>query len=270
MSEGSPLLKQVAEAALLVAGRSLSLDNLRNLFDEVERPDRGELRAALVSLQDDFSHRGIELAETASGYRVQVRSSVNDRVARLFEEKPKRYSRALLETLALIAYRQPLTRGEIEDVRGVSVSSTIMKTLQERGWVRIVGHRDVPGRPALYATTRDFLDYFGLRSLDELPTLAELRDIDSINVEIDFEGTHEPGDDRQQVDTRQPERSKTEESGEAAQEAACGDTFNRAERDDARDLSESGASSDSANATAISTQEHDGDDGEITAAASAP
>ncbi|HET7306300.1 MAG TPA: SMC-Scp complex subunit ScpB [Gammaproteobacteria bacterium] len=191
MSNESPALKHVIEAALLVAGRPLNLDALLGLFDEMERPERGDMRAALDELQQDFADRGIELKETASGFRVQVRASVSERVSRLFEERPQRYSRALLETLALIAYRQPLTRGEIEDVRGVSVSSNIMKTLQDRGWVRIVGHRDVPGRPALYATTREFLDYFGLKSLDELPTLAELRDIDSINVEIDFDGAED-------------------------------------------------------------------------------
>ncbi|HET7569706.1 MAG TPA: SMC-Scp complex subunit ScpB [Gammaproteobacteria bacterium] len=191
MSNEPPALKHVIEAALLVAGRPLNLDALLGLFDEIERPERSEMRAALDELAEDFANRGIELKETASGFRIQVRASVSERVSRLFEERPQRYSRALLETLALIAYRQPLTRGEIEDVRGVSVSSNIMKTLQDRGWVRVVGHRDVPGRPALYATTREFLDYFGLKSLDELPTLAELRDIDSINVEIDFDGAEE-------------------------------------------------------------------------------
>jgi segregation and condensation protein B len=191
MSNDSPALKHVIEGALLVAGRPLNIDALLGLFDEMERPERSDMRAALDELEQDFADRGIELKETASGYRIQVKASVGERVSRLFEERPQRYSRALLETLALIAYRQPLTRGEIEDVRGVSVSSNIMKTLQDRGWVRVVGHRDVPGRPALYATTRTFLDYFGLKSLDELPTLAELRDIDSINVEIDFEGADE-------------------------------------------------------------------------------
>ncbi|HET7587691.1 MAG TPA: SMC-Scp complex subunit ScpB [Gammaproteobacteria bacterium] len=191
MSNDSPALKHVIEGALLVAGRPMNIDALLGLFDEMERPERSDMRAALDELEQDFADRGIELKETASGYRIQVKASVGERVSRLFEERPQRYSRALLETLALIAYRQPLTRGEIEDVRGVSVSSNIMKTLQDRGWVRVVGHRDVPGRPALYATTRTFLDYFGLKSLDELPTLAELRDIDSINVEIDFEGADE-------------------------------------------------------------------------------
>jgi segregation and condensation protein B len=193
-------LKHIIEAALLVAGKPLSLDTLANLFDEAERPARADLRAALAELEADFDDRGIELKETAGGFRVQIRASAAARVSRLFEERPQRYSRALLETLALIAYRQPLTRGEIEDVRGVSVSTHIMKTLADRGWVRIVGHRDVPGRPALYATTRDFLDYFGLKSLDELPTLAEMRDIDSINVELNLDGeTDTPAEEDEDV-----------------------------------------------------------------------
>ncbi|HET7675529.1 MAG TPA: SMC-Scp complex subunit ScpB [Gammaproteobacteria bacterium] len=180
-------LKHIVEAALLVAGRPLNIDALLAMFDEAEQPERAAVRAALAELSEDFADRGIELKETASGWRVQVRADVVGRVSKLFEERPQRYSRALLETLALIAYRQPITRGEIEDVRGVAVSTQIMKTLQDRNWVRIVGHRDVPGHPALFATTREFLDYFGLKSLDELPTLAELRDIDSINVELDFD-----------------------------------------------------------------------------------
>jgi segregation and condensation protein B len=180
-------LKHIVEAALLVAGRPLNIDALLAMFDEAEQPERAAVRAALAELSEDFADRGIELKETASGWRVQVRTDVVGRVSKLFEERPQRYSRALLETLALIAYRQPITRGEIEDVRGVAVSTQIMKTLQDRNWVRIVGHRDVPGHPALFATTREFLDYFGLKSLDELPTLAELRDIDSINVELDFD-----------------------------------------------------------------------------------
>lgn len=184
MSE--PTLKSVVEAALLAAGRPLSLDQLLGLFEEDGQPERGELRAAVKELGDDYAERALELREVASGYRLQVRETFTPWVSRLWEERPQRYSRALLETLALIAYRQPITRGEIEDIRGVAVSTNIMKTLQDRNWVRIVGHRDVPGRPAMFGTTREFLDYFGLKSLDELPTLAELRDIDSINVELDF------------------------------------------------------------------------------------
>jgi len=179
-------LKPILEAALLAASRPMSLDHLLELFTEEESPEKKELRAAIEELMRDYAGRGIELREVASGYRFQVRAEFAPWVSRLWEERPSRYSRALMETLALIAYRQPVTRAEIEEVRGVSVSSNIVKTLLEREWVRIVGHRDVPGKPALYATTREFLDYFGLRTLDELPTLAELRDLASIDRELDL------------------------------------------------------------------------------------
>ncbi|MEX0899909.1 MAG: SMC-Scp complex subunit ScpB [Gammaproteobacteria bacterium] len=185
--------KQIVEAALLAAGRPLNLDQLLAVFgDESVQPERDALRAALAALADDYEGRAIEIVQVASGWRVQVRAGLAEWVGRLWEERPTRYSRALLETLALVAYRQPITRGEIEDVRGVTVSTSIMKTLLEREWVRIVGHRDVPGRPALYGTTREFLDYFGLKSLDELPTLAELRDIDSLNVELPLDDPNSP------------------------------------------------------------------------------
>lgn len=182
----TPQLKSIVEAALLAAGRPLSLEALQVLFNEIECPDRKELRAALQELADDYQGRGIEIVEVSSGWRIQVGAACSPWVSRLWDERPARYSRALMETLALIAYRQPITRGEIEDIRGVSVSTNIIKTLMEREWVRVVGQRDVPGRPSLYATTRDFLDYFGLKSLDELPTLAELRDLDEINRELDL------------------------------------------------------------------------------------
>jgi segregation and condensation protein B len=180
-------LKQIAEAILLAAGRPLTLDQLLALFEEHERPERAELREALEALEGDFADRGIELVQVASGYRIQVKDAMQPWVSRLWEEKPARYSRALLETLALIAYRQPITRGEIEEVRGVSVSTSIMKTLQEREWVRVVGHREVPGHPAMYGTTREFLDYFNLKSLDELPSLAELRDLSAIGEELELD-----------------------------------------------------------------------------------
>ena len=172
----TPPLKLIVEGALLAVGGPLTLDHLLGLFAEEERPQRDALLEALASLERDYQGRGIELTEVAGGYRVQVRRALAPWVARLWEEKPARYSRALLETLALIAYRQPITRGEIEEIRGVAVSTSMVKTLAEREWIRIVGHRDVPGRPALYATTRKLLDYFGLRSLNDLPTLAEIRD----------------------------------------------------------------------------------------------
>ncbi|MBK1722527.1 SMC-Scp complex subunit ScpB [Thiocystis violacea] len=174
-----PPLKQIVEGALVAAGVPLTLDQILGLFPEDDRPARAEVADVLRELELDYQSRGIEIAEVAGGYRVQVRASVAPWVARLWDEKAPRYSRALLETLALIAYRQPITRGEIEDIRGVAVSTNIVKTLTEREWVRVVGHRDVPGRPALYATTRKFLDYFGLRSLNDLPPLSEIRDPES-------------------------------------------------------------------------------------------
>lgn len=180
-------VQNIVEAALLAAGRPLTVDQLRELFEEHERPARQVIEHVLMLLDEACIGRGFELKKVASGYRFQVRQDVAPWVGRLFEEKPQRYSRALLETLALIAYRQPITRGEIEDIRGVTVSSNIIRTLQEREWVRVVGHKDVPGRPAMYATTRQFLDYFNLTSLDELPPLAEIRDLEEIGREIEQE-----------------------------------------------------------------------------------
>jgi segregation and condensation protein B len=179
-------LKWIVEGALFAAGGALTLDQLLGLFGEDERPERADVLAAIESLAVDYQGRAIEIAQVAGGWRVQVRATVAPWVARLWDEKPVRYSRALLETLALIAYRQPITRGEIEDIRGVAVSTQIVKTLTEREWVRVVGHRDVPGRPALYATTRRFLDYFGLRSLNDLPPLSEIRDPDLFGDQLDL------------------------------------------------------------------------------------
>ena len=180
-------LKRIIEAILLAAGRPLGQDQLLALFTDEERPQRSDLRSALAALADEYAGRGIELAEVGSGYRIQIRQEMQPWVSRLWEEKPARYSRALLETLALIAYRQPLTRGDIEDVRGVTVSTSIMKTLLEREWIRVVGHREVPGRPAMYGTTKQFLDYFSLKNLEELPTLAELRDLGSFSPELQLD-----------------------------------------------------------------------------------
>ncbi len=187
MSTQPERLKQIVEGALMAAGRPLSIDLLLSLFIDEEQPSRQDLHKALESLKEECAIRGIELSEVNSGFRFQVKADFSPWIGRLWEERPARYSRALMETLALIAYRQPITRGEIEDIRGVSVSSTIIKTLLEREWVRIVGHRDVPGKPALYATTRQFLDYFDLKGLGELPTLAEIRSIESIEQELDFD-----------------------------------------------------------------------------------
>lgn len=180
-------LKKIVEGALLASGRSLDIGHLQELFDIDQVPAKDQLLAVLEDIENECVNRGYELTKTASGYRFQVRQELAPWINRLWEEKPKKYSRALLETLALIAYRQPLTRGDIEEIRGVSVSSEIVKTLLEREWVRVVGHRDVPGRPALYATTREFLDYFNLKSLEDLPALSEIRDIDSIDPELSLQ-----------------------------------------------------------------------------------
>jgi len=179
-------LSGVVEAVLLAAGRPVTVEQLLEMFEDNQRPTTEDVAAALADLQQSYADRGVELREVASGWRVQVRPQYADVVSRLWQERPSRYSRALLETLALIAYRQPITRGEIEDIRGVSVSTTIMRTLHERNWIRVVGHREVPGRPELLGTTRDFLDYFGLKSLDDLPTLAELRDLEDIREQLDL------------------------------------------------------------------------------------
>ncbi len=175
----------ILEAVLLAAGEPLSLERLLDIFPETERPGRDALRKALLELMNGYAGRGMELIEVANGFRLQVPQTFSPWVSRLWEERTAHYSRALLETLALIAYRQPVTRGEIEEVRGVSLSSSIMKTLQERGWIKVIGHREVPGRPALYATTRVFLDYFNLKSLSELPPLAAPRDLDAIGAALD-------------------------------------------------------------------------------------
>jgi segregation and condensation protein B len=181
-------LKDFIEAALLAYGQPLNIEQLRGMFDEFERPDAASVRAALAALGRECEGRPMELVEVASGWRLQVRSAFSARVSKLWQERPSRYSRALLETLALIAYRQPITRAEIENVRGVTVNPNIVRTLTERGWIRVVGHREVPGHPELLGTTREFLDYFGLRTLDELPSLAALKDMDDVGIQLEFDG----------------------------------------------------------------------------------
>ncbi|KJZ16903.1 MULTISPECIES: SMC-Scp complex subunit ScpB [unclassified Halomonas] len=176
-------LDDIVEAALLAAGQPLALDRLEQLFDEHERPPRRALKEALERLSERHLRGAMELIETASGYQLRIRPRLANWVARLWDERPQRYSRALLETLALIAYRQPVTRGDIEEVRGVTVSGSIMRTLLDRGWIRVVGHRDVPGRPAVFATTRGFLDDFGLKTLDELPPMHELKQFEQFDTE---------------------------------------------------------------------------------------
>ena len=178
-------VQRIVEGALMAAGKPLSVDQLQALFDEHEQPTRTVLEHVLSLIERGCEGRGFELRKAASGWRFQVRESLSPWVSRLWEEKPQRYSRALLETLALIAYRQPVTRGDIEEVRGVTVNTNIIRTLLDREWIRVVGQRDVPGRPSMYATTKQFLDYFNLQSLDELPSLAEVRDLETISREVE-------------------------------------------------------------------------------------
>jgi segregation and condensation protein B len=186
MSETNIELRNIIEAALLVAGRPLTVDRLAALFAEGSRPTREDVRAALDAIGAGCEGRGIELKQTGDGFRLQTRERYAEWIARLYEERPQRYSRALLETLAIIAYRQPVTRGEIEEIRGVAVSSETIKTLLGRDWIKQVGVRDVPGKPALYGTTRGFLEHFNLRALSELPQLADLRDMDTIAAELNL------------------------------------------------------------------------------------
>ena len=181
-------VKNVVEAALLAAGRPLALEELMSVFDERDGSIAEEVKGAIAALTEEYATRGLELLEVASGFRIQIRAAVAQPVARLWQERPAKYSRALLETLALIAYRQPITRGEIEQIRGVAVNPNIIKTLHERNWIRVVGHRDVPGKPELLGTTREFLDYFSLKKLDDLPTLAQLKELEDLRVQLTLPG----------------------------------------------------------------------------------
>jgi segregation and condensation protein B len=172
-------IKRVVEAILFAANRPMTCKQVQQVFPEIEQPAIQDIEAAIEAIQEDYRYRPVELKQVASGYRFQVKRELSRWVSRLFEEKPPKYSRALLETLAIIAYRQPVTRGDIEDIRGVGVSSNIIHTLLEREWIRVVAHKEVPGRPALYGTTKQFLDYFNITSLNELPTLQEIQELDS-------------------------------------------------------------------------------------------
>ena len=204
-------LVQILEGALLAAGEPLSVQRMALLFEENERPSKEEIRAAIKSVEERCEDRGYELVQVASGYRFQVRQDLAAWVGRLWQERPARYSRALMETLSLIAYRQPITRGEIEEIRGVAVSTNIIKTLLEREWVRVVGHRDVPGRPAMYATTRQFLDYFNLKSLDQLPPLAEIKELDNLSGELALEVPEQASDaDAEPDEEGEASQSETE------------------------------------------------------------
>jgi segregation and condensation protein B len=181
-------VKNVIEASLLAAGRPLTMEELTSVFDERDGSIADEVKGAIAALTEEYETRGLELLEVASGFRIQIRAAVAQPVARLWQERPAKYSRALLETLALIAYRQPITRGEIEQIRGVAVNPNIIKTLHERNWIRVVGHRDVPGKPELLGSTREFLDYFSLKKLDDLPTLAQLKELEDLRVQLTLPG----------------------------------------------------------------------------------
>lgn len=187
-------LEKILEAILISAEKPLAVEKLLDFFQPEDLVNRNDVKKSLFDLQQSFTTHGFELIETASGYRFQTKEEYKQWVTQHWDEKPSKYSRALLETLALIVYRQPITRAEIEDIRGVAVSSHIIKTLQERDWIRIVGHKEVPGRPALLGTTRQFLDYFNLKSLDEMPSLSEIQDIDKLYPELDLKIREELGD----------------------------------------------------------------------------
>ena len=239
-------LKNIIEAVLMSAEKPLKVNDIEALFvGDVDMPSRDDIRKALKDLAEDYQGRGFELKQVASGYRIQVGQDYAEWVGRLWEEKPARYSRALLETIALIAYRQPITRGEIEEVRGVSVSSNIIKTLMEREWIKVLGHKDVPGKPALYGTSKAFLDYFNLKSLDELPTLAEIRDLDQIHHELDLdldspetaEGADEQASDEGESDSDSSDENASlddgsESDGEAPAVAQDEAESEQAEEDD--------------------------------------
>jgi segregation and condensation protein B len=180
-------LSQIIEALLLSASRPIDVQEIERVFDETERPSKDEIRSALSEIEEQCSNRGVELKKVSTGYRLQVRQDLSSYIAKLWEEKPPRFSKATLETLALIAYRQPITRGEIEEIRGVTIGTQLMRGLMDRGWVKIVGQRDVPGRPSLYSTTKEFLDYFGLQHLRELPDLPELPDLQTLDMELPLE-----------------------------------------------------------------------------------
>src|SRR4030081_729692 len=216
-------VKNVIEAALLAAGRPLSMDELVSVFDERDGSNAEEVRGAIAALTADYETRGLELLEVASGYRIQIRAAVAQPVARLWQGRAGKYFRGLLGTLALVAYRQPITRGEIEQIRGVAVNPNIIKTLLERSWIRVVGHRDVPGKPELLGTTRDFLDYFSLKKLDDLPTLAQPKELEDLRVQLTLPGADPQGELATGDDTDGSAATETDADADGAPDAAGDD-----------------------------------------------
>lgn len=218
-------LKRIIEAALLASAQPLTLPQISGLFDEFAMPEQDDLAKAVAELQADAAERGVELVEVASGFRYQIRHDVHPFVSKLWTERQTRYSRALLETLALIAYRQPITRAEIEQIRGVAVSTNIIRTLEERDWVRVVGYRDLPGKPALFGTTKQFLDYFNLKSLDQLPALSEIRDFEEVDPQLALDGSDAAIPARIEVEETDGETDEAEDAateGESAVETELG------------------------------------------------
>ena len=229
-------IKHFIEAALLAAGRPLNIDQLKGLFDQRMAPEKAEIRKAITTLNEEYEERGIVITEVASGFRMQVKTAMADRLQKLWEERPPRYSRALFETLALVAYRQPITRGDIEDIRGVTVSSNIVRQLLERDWIRVVGHRDVPGRPAMFGTTKSFLDYFGLKKLDDLPPLADLSDWESLRVQLNLPEVEDQVETGNDIEAQAAEHDlpvlypeDEEEEGEFPDEEAVAEAVERAQ-----------------------------------------
>jgi segregation and condensation protein B len=250
-------LKHTIEATLLAAGRPVTTQQLLDLFEERERPTPELLQSAIDLLVADYESRGIELVQVASGWRIQIRPRCVDIVSRLWQERPSRYSRALLETLALVAYRQPITRSEIEEIRGVSISSTIMRTMQERNWIRVVGHREVPGRPELLGTTREFLDYFGLKSLDQLPTLADLSDVENIGVQLEL-----PGDEIAQADVAEGEAETVADADTVPEVEGVAEVDGElsAEGDEGEEVTDEDDADDSDSTTLVASPESDPDE----------
>ncbi len=228
-------VRNVIEAALLAAGRPLTTDELVSLFDERDGSGAAAVQAALETLRAEYATRGIEIAEVASGFRIQIRPSVAQPVSRLWQERPAKYSRALLETLALVAYRQPITRGEIEQIRGVAVNPHIIKTLLERSWIRVIGHRDVPGKPELLGTTRDFLDYFSLRKLDDLPTLAQLKELEDLRVQLSLPGADAAVEGAAAGEGAAGEDAAAAQAGDAPAAEPCADGYDSSADDDELD-----------------------------------
>jgi len=244
-------LKPILEALIMASSKPMSLDFMQSVFPENDVPDKKTLRKALKLLGADYDKSSVELKEVSTGFRFQVRKDYSEWVSKLWEERPARYSRALLETLSLVAYKQPITRGEIEKIRGVSVSTQIMKTLLEREWVTIVGHRDVPGKPAIYASTKQFLDYFNLKSLDELPPLAEIRDIDKINGELDLPDPEAEKDGEVQAETNE----QTAESETNVEDSATASTKEQKEAVVNLDVEEENPSGDADVAEAMTAEQ---------------